>query len=61
VDALRPGCEMGPAPGEVKIVAPAGSLILVNAADMWHSGRCGCSRAARIAVTANFGPVHATG
>lgn len=29
---------MGPHPAEVKLVAPAGSLILFNSASLWHSG-----------------------
>lgn len=54
VDALPLGFEMGPHPDEVKIVAPAGSLILFNAADIWHSGTFNYSPAPRLAVTANF-------
>lgn len=50
-DALPLGCEMGPHPAEVKIVAPAGSLILFNNADLWHSGTFNYSPAARLAVT----------
>jgi hypothetical protein len=37
-EPLMAGCETGPHPDEVKIVAPAGSFILFNAADTWHSG-----------------------
>ena len=44
-DALPLGCEMGPHPAEVKVVAPAGSVIFFNGADLWHSG------------TFNYGPV----
>jgi ectoine hydroxylase-related dioxygenase (phytanoyl-CoA dioxygenase family) len=55
-DALPLGFEMGPHPDEVKIVAPAGSLILFNAADIWHSGTFNYSPAPRLAVTANFDP-----
>jgi ectoine hydroxylase-related dioxygenase (phytanoyl-CoA dioxygenase family) len=51
-DALPPGCEMGPHPAEVKVVAPAGSVILVNNADLWHSGTFNYSPAPRLAVTA---------
>ena len=51
-DALPPGCEMGPHPAEVKIVAPAGSVILFNNADLWHSGTFNYSPAPRLAVTA---------
>jgi len=29
---------MGPHPDEVKIIAPAGSVILFRAADLWHAG-----------------------
>lgn len=32
------GTGMGPHPDEVKIIAPAGSLIMFNAPDLWHSG-----------------------
>jgi ectoine hydroxylase-related dioxygenase (phytanoyl-CoA dioxygenase family) len=46
----------GPAPHEVKIVAPAGSVILFNSADLWHSGTLNYSPAPRLAVTAGFGP-----
>ena len=51
-DALPPGCEMGPHPAEVKIVAPAGSVILFNNAALWHSGTFNYSPAPRLAVTA---------
>jgi hypothetical protein len=54
VDALPLGCEMGPHPAEVKIVAPAGSVILFNHADLWHSGTFNYSPAPRLAVTATF-------
>jgi ectoine hydroxylase-related dioxygenase (phytanoyl-CoA dioxygenase family) len=37
-DVLAFGSGMGPHPDEVKIVAPAGSVILFNSADLWHSG-----------------------
>jgi ectoine hydroxylase-related dioxygenase (phytanoyl-CoA dioxygenase family) len=47
---------MGPHPDEVKIVAPAGSVILFNSADLWHSGTFNYSPAPRLAVTAGFGP-----
>jgi hypothetical protein len=47
---------MGPHPDEVKIIAPAGSLILFNAPDLWHSGTFNYSPAPRLALTANFGP-----
>ena len=61
VDALPLGCESGPHPDEVKIVAPAGSLILFNAADIWHSGTFNYSPRPRLAVTANFDPRCAAG
>jgi ectoine hydroxylase-related dioxygenase (phytanoyl-CoA dioxygenase family) len=54
VDALPLGCEMGPHPAEVKVVAAAGSLILFNGADLWHSGTFNYSPAPRLAVTATF-------
>jgi len=47
---------MGPHPGEVKIIAPAGSLVLFNGPDLWHSGTFNYSPAARLAVTACFAP-----
>jgi len=56
VDVLAPGCEMGPHPDEVKIVAPAGSVILFNGADLWHSGTFNYSMRPRLAVTASFAP-----
>ena len=52
VDTLPLGCEMGPHPAEVKILAPAGSVILFNGADLWHSGTFNYSQAPRVAVTA---------
>jgi ectoine hydroxylase-related dioxygenase (phytanoyl-CoA dioxygenase family) len=54
VDAVPLGCEMGPHPAEVKVVAPAGSVILFNNADLWHSGTFNYSAAPRLAVTATF-------
>jgi hypothetical protein len=53
-DALPLGCEMGPHPAEVKVVAPAGSVILFNNADLWHSGTFNYSPAPRLAVTATL-------
>ena len=47
---------MGPHPDEVKIIAPAGSLILFNSPDLWHSGTFNYSPAARLALTATFAP-----
>ena len=52
VDDLAYGSEMGPHPAEVKLVSPAGSLILFNNADLWHSGTFNYSPAPRLAVTA---------
>jgi ectoine hydroxylase-related dioxygenase (phytanoyl-CoA dioxygenase family) len=53
-DALPLGCEMGPHPAEVKLIAPAGSVILFNNADLWHSGTFNYSPAPRPAVTATL-------
>jgi ectoine hydroxylase-related dioxygenase (phytanoyl-CoA dioxygenase family) len=50
------GWGMGPHPDEVKIAAPAGSLILFNSADLWHSGTHNYSPAPRLSVTAGFWP-----
>jgi len=47
---------MGPHPDEVKIIAPAGSVILFDAADLWHSGTFNYSPAARLALTVHFDP-----
>jgi ectoine hydroxylase-related dioxygenase (phytanoyl-CoA dioxygenase family) len=52
IDDLAYGSEMGPHPAEVKLVAPTGSLIVFNNADLWHSGTFNYSRAPRLAVTA---------
>jgi ectoine hydroxylase-related dioxygenase (phytanoyl-CoA dioxygenase family) len=38
----------------VKIVAPAGSVIVFNNADLWHSGTFNYSPAPRLAVTATL-------
>jgi len=51
-DALPLGCEMGPHPDEVKVVAPPGSVVFFNGADLWHSGTFNYSPAPRLAVTA---------
>jgi ectoine hydroxylase-related dioxygenase (phytanoyl-CoA dioxygenase family) len=51
-DDLPLGCESGPHPAEVKVVAPAGSVIMFNNADLWHSGTFNYSPAPRLAVTA---------
>jgi ectoine hydroxylase-related dioxygenase (phytanoyl-CoA dioxygenase family) len=47
---------MGPHPDEVKIIASAGSLILFNSADLWHSGTFNYTPAPRLALTAHFNP-----
>lgn len=47
---------MGPHPGEVKIIAPAGSVILFDAADLWHSGTFNYTPAARLALTVHYDP-----
>jgi ectoine hydroxylase-related dioxygenase (phytanoyl-CoA dioxygenase family) len=47
---------MGPHPDEVKIIAPPGSVILFNAADLWHSGTFNYTPAARLALTVHFDP-----
>jgi hypothetical protein len=49
---------MGPHPDEVKIIAPAGSVILFNAADLWHSGTFNYTPAARLALTVHLDPGH---
>ncbi len=43
-------------PDEVKLIAPAGSLILFNSASLWHSGTLNYSPVPRLAVTAYLGP-----
>ncbi len=53
-DMAWPG--MGPHPDEVKLIAPAGSLILFNSASLWHSGTLNYSPGLRLAVTAYLGP-----
>jgi Phytanoyl-CoA dioxygenase (PhyH) len=50
------GYEMGPHPNEVRLTAPAGSLILFNGADLWHSGTFHYTAKPRLAVTASFVP-----
>jgi ectoine hydroxylase-related dioxygenase (phytanoyl-CoA dioxygenase family) len=47
---------MGPHPDEVKIIAPAGSVIFFNSPDLWHSGTFNYTPAARLALTATFAP-----
>jgi hypothetical protein len=56
IDLEEPGAGIGPHPAEVRIAAPAGSVILFNSADLWHSGTPNFSTAPRLAVTAGFGP-----
>jgi ectoine hydroxylase-related dioxygenase (phytanoyl-CoA dioxygenase family) len=56
IDMSAWGSGMVPHPDEVKIVAPAGSLILFNSADLWHSGTPNNSSAPRLAVTTGFAP-----
>jgi ectoine hydroxylase-related dioxygenase (phytanoyl-CoA dioxygenase family) len=56
IDMLAFGSGMGPHPAEVKIVAPAGSVILFNSADLWHSGTFNYAPDPRLAVTAGFAP-----
>lgn len=56
IDMLAFGSGMGPHPDEVKILAPAGSVILFNSASLWHSGTFNYSPAPRLAVTAGFSP-----
>ena len=47
---------MGPHSDEVKLIAPAGSLILFNNASLWHSGTLNYSPALRLAVTTGITP-----
>ena len=47
---------MGPHPDEVKLIAPAGSLILFNNASLWHSGTLNYSPSLRLAVTTSITP-----
>ena len=42
---------MGPHPDEVKLIAPAGSLVLFNSASLWHSGTLNYGPGLRLAVT----------
>jgi ectoine hydroxylase-related dioxygenase (phytanoyl-CoA dioxygenase family) len=48
---------MGPHPDEVKIIAPAGTLILFDAADLWHSGTFNYTPWPRLALTVHIDPV----
>ena len=56
IDIAEYASGMGPHPDEVRIVAPAGSVILFNNADLWHSGTRNNSTAPRLAVTAGLRP-----
>ena len=56
IDMHAFGSGMGPHPGEVKITASAGSVILFNSADLWHSGTFNYTPKPRLAVTAGFAP-----
>ena len=58
IDMLAFGSGMGPHPDEVKVVAPAGSVILFNSADLWHSGTFNYSPAPRLALTVGLAPGH---
>jgi Phytanoyl-CoA dioxygenase (PhyH) len=56
IDMQAFGSGMGPHPDEVRITAPAGSVILFNSADLWHSATFNYSPQPRLAVTAGFAP-----
>jgi hypothetical protein len=56
IDIQGFGSGMGPHPHEVKVTAPAGSVILFNSASLWHSGTFNYSPQPRLAVTAGFAP-----
>jgi ectoine hydroxylase-related dioxygenase (phytanoyl-CoA dioxygenase family) len=58
IDMLAFGSGMGPHPDEVKVVGPAGSVILFNSADLWHSGTFNYSPAPRLALTVGLAPGH---
>jgi Phytanoyl-CoA dioxygenase (PhyH) len=60
-EVLAFGSGMGPHPAEVRFVAPAGSVILFNSADLWHSGTFNYSPEPRLAVTAGFSPARQPG
>jgi hypothetical protein len=47
---------MGPHPDEVKIIAPAGSVVMFNASALWHSGTFNYTPAARLGLTVHFDP-----
>jgi len=50
------GSGMGPHPDEVRLIVPAGSLILFNSASLWHSGTLNYSPGLRLALTAYLCP-----
>jgi ectoine hydroxylase-related dioxygenase (phytanoyl-CoA dioxygenase family) len=56
IDMQAWGSGMGPHPEEVRVTAPAGSVILFNSADLWHSGTFNYSPEPRLAVIAGFAP-----
>jgi len=56
IDTQAFGSGMGPHPHEVKVTAPAGSVILFNSASLWHSGTFNYSPQPRLALTAGFAP-----
>jgi hypothetical protein len=56
IDTQAFGSGTGPHPDEVKLTAPAGSVILFNNASLWHSGTFNSSPEPRLAVTAGFAP-----
>jgi ectoine hydroxylase-related dioxygenase (phytanoyl-CoA dioxygenase family) len=58
IDLQGYGSAMGPHPDEVKIIAPAGSVILFNSSDLWHSGTFNYTPAARLALTVHVNPGH---
>jgi ectoine hydroxylase-related dioxygenase (phytanoyl-CoA dioxygenase family) len=47
---------MGPHPDEVKIIAPAGSVVMFNASALWHSGTFNYTPAARLGLTVHIDP-----
>jgi hypothetical protein len=56
IDMQASGSGIGPHSQEVTITAPAGSVILFNSADLWHSGTLNDSPNPRLALTAGFRP-----
>ncbi len=51
IDMQAFGSGMGPHPKEVRVTTPAGSVILFNSADLWHSGTFNYGPEPRLAVT----------